>query len=376
MAVSTPNVNGPPRRIALVCGVCTERDAISNVVRLQERILRDAGHDVVVFSHYTEVEDPDHVTVTDPWMLMREPRHADADLVVLHFGIQYGLFDSLQLSHDSPRVVHFHNVTPPRLLSGSARRQAELGLRQLVVAEAADVVWSDSSHNTECLLEWTDVPEDRIRPMPLAVPWIHNADAEKIGRRSGPTEVLYVGRFTPAKGVDDLVAAVGLLPEVVKRDLVVRLVGSSQHSDADHLAAIRESISGSGLPIRIETDLSDEDLRSRYARADVFVTASHHEGFCIPVIEALASGCRVVATDTGALPETVGRFGRIVPDADVEALSAALAETISELGDCVGARDVEDLSAYLGRFTEAAFRDRTLRAVDELFDGGARLPAR
>ena len=227
---------GAPHRIALVCGVCTAHDAISNVVRLQERLLRDAGHDVVVFSHHSEFVDDRHVEVTDPLMLQRQPDYVGADLVILHFGIQYGLFDSLLMSHDGRRVVHFHNVTPPELLSGPAQVQALRGIDQITIAEAADRVWSDSEHNTECLLEWTDVAPERVVPMPLSVPWLHRIEetfAREVNDRPETLQLLYVGRFAPAKGVGVLVEAVAGLPAVLRSRTVLRLLGSSTHSDLE-----------------------------------------------------------------------------------------------------------------------------------------------
>ena len=141
------DASGPDRRprIALMSGICVRHDAISNVVRAQEEILASAGYDVRVYVQHTDFPGGRHHAVSDPWLLQRDDWYVSADLVVLHFGINYGLFDSLGLTHRGVRVVHFHNVTPPDLLHGDARDAAVRGIDQLSIAARADRIWSDSA---------------------------------------------------------------------------------------------------------------------------------------------------------------------------------------------------------------------------------------
>lgn len=349
-----------------MAGICTRHDAISNVVRLQEEILVDAGHDVRVYVQHTDFPGGRHVAVSDPWLLQRDEWYASADLVVLHFGIRYGLFDSLGLSHPGVRVVHFHNVTPPELLTGASREAAVKGIDQLSIATRADQIWSDSSYNTACLLEWTDVDPARVVPMQLSTPW---ADDTPLGG-SRERRVISVGRLVPAKGQLDLVAAVAALPAPMREGLEVDLIGATSASDPDYIAQLQVAIAAGGLEdtVRIELDLPDDELRARYLRAAVFVSTSRHEGFCVPVIEAIASGCRVIATDAGALAETVGPCGRLVGIGDVDALRGALADALDDAEHRRASTAACD--AHLATFSSTAFRDRTLEAVDRLLTAG------
>ncbi|MFN7147878.1 MAG: glycosyltransferase [Microthrixaceae bacterium] len=355
------------RRIVLMAGICTRHDAISNVVRTQEEVLSEAGYDVRVYAQHTDFPGGRHVTVSDPWLLQRDEWYASADLVVLHFGIRYGLFDSLGLSHPGVRVVHFHNITPPELLGGESRHAAVRGIDQLAIATRADHVWSDSAHNTECLLEWTDVDPDRVSLMQLSTAW-----AEDPVPAGGPREhrVISVGRLVSAKGQLDLVAAVAALPAALREGLEVDLIGATSASDPDYVAQVQRAITASGLDgtVRVELDLADDELRARYLRAAVFVSTSRHEGFCVPVIEAIASGCRVITTDAGALPETVGPCGRLVGVGDVAALGAALTSALADAGKEPARTPACD--AHLATFSREAFRDRTLAAVDRLLGAG------
>ncbi len=356
-------------RIAIMSGICTRHDAISNVVRTQEELLAAAGYDVRVVVQHTDFPGGRHVTVSDAWLLQRDDWYASADLVILHFGIRYSLFDSLGLSHRGRRVVHFHNVTPPDLLTGHARHAAVAGIDQASITSLADEVWSDSDYNTRCLLEWTDVHPDRVRLMQLCTPW---ADSEHLGDPrdargpDGGARIIAVGRLVPAKGQLDLVEAVAQLPAQWREGLEVDLIGATDASDPDYIEDLDRRIDELGLGdvIRLELDLSDEDLLARYRLADVFASTSRHEGFCVPVIEAIASGCRVVSTDAGALPETVGPCGQLVPVGDVAALAAALQVAIES-----GPLSPDEHSVrvrHLETFSRRRFSERLLDRVAAL----------
>jgi glycosyltransferase involved in cell wall biosynthesis len=106
-------------------------------------------------------------------------------------------------------------------------------------------------------------------------------------------------------------------------------------------------------------------LSGLYEGAHVFASASKHEGFCVPVIEALAAGCRVVATDAGALADTVGPCGSVVPLGDRSALSDALANAVEESRRSEPSEMPTGCRAHLSRFGAAGFKDRLAAAVED-----------
>ena len=106
-----------------------------------------------------------------------------------------------------------------------------------------------------------------------------------------------------------------------------------------------------------------ETLTALYRDAAVFVMASHHEGFCVPVVEAQARGLLVVASDAGALPETVAGGGIVVPVRDLDALAAALRTAVDHV--TTDGRATPDWT-HLHRYSMRAFEQRFLAAVDEV----------
>lgn len=371
-------------RVAIVSGVCVRHDAISNAILEQRRALIAAGCEVTVFVQSSDcLEHPDVVLVPDAWALESDPQYATSDVVIAHFGVHHPLFSSLLLSHPGRCVVHFHNVTPPELLDHGTRTLAHDSLLQLSIADRADEIWAVSPHNAEVFRQWCDADPPPVLLMPLAVGAADHPSRRDPGPlgEGEPVVVLGVGRFVRPKGTSDLVEAAGLLPPELGPVHLV-LAGSSRYSDPAEMARVRAGIDElpSHVTGQIELDVSDEELASRFGSADLFASASHHEGFCVPVVEALAAGCSVVVTDAGALPDTVGECGRIVASNAPIALAGALAEAIRERrrgegpwdrGE-IGDRWFERVREHLRPNTTASVDRRLVDAVRRLAGDGSR----
>ena len=145
--------------------------------------------------------------------------------------------------------------------------------------------------------------------------------------------MLCVATITPRKGHAELVEALALASRRLPRaDWHLRCVGSLERDPAC-AARLRDRIASHGLAGRIElAGERDEDVVDRlYGEADVFVLASHHEGYGMVLAEALAHGLPVVSTRAGAIPETVPpAAGLLVPPGDVDALAEALCRILAE----------------------------------------------
>jgi glycosyltransferase involved in cell wall biosynthesis len=318
--------------VSVVTGVIVYRDAISNVCRQQVEALtagaraRGLRLDLKIYTHGAHVPDSRLVLAQDPWTVAADPHFQESDLVLFQFGIYYPLFDAILLAPRAARVLAcFQGITPPALLGPEHHDTLRASFRQAVNLRAADcvIVSSGLIRNDAIGL---GVPADRVVSLPLAGSF-QPPDGPVPGRPERPgLAVLYVGRFVPSKGVHDLIAALRLARADLPQPLTVALVGSRTFSDAQYLTGLQDAVRDHGLGdiVRFRFDVSDCELTREMLAADVLVMPSYHEGFCVPVVEALSCGTAVICADAGALPETSGGLGLCYPVGDAAALAGHL----------------------------------------------------
>ena len=139
---------------------------------------------------------------------------------------------------------------------------------------------------------------------------------EKTHRREGPLKILSVMRLDRAKFPECLIEAIAPL------DAHLKLIGQGELEEA-----LRQQVSRLGLQERVEfvRQVPNCEIHAHYQEADVFAMATHYEGFCIPVLEAMAAGLPVVASSTGPIPEVLSGTGWIV-DKQPAAFTRALGD--------------------------------------------------
>lgn len=316
-----------PLKVAIINGVCLKADAISQSVHGTAVALRDAlGAECKVFTYRCEFPDLLHRIVSSPVDIVTDQDYLGADLVLFHFGIYYDLFNSILIAPlQARKVVRYHNITPKEFLPASEHRLIGKSLDQRANIGVADEVWADSEYNRQDLISY-GIDPSRIVVSPLFVKF--SGDESKPKRTvTDPVELLYVGRFVQSKGVHDLISAIATLPADCP-PVQLRMVGNVDLSDAAYVAKIREEIDRlpSGHSVVFEGKVADERLQRCFIDADVFIIPSYHEGFCVPLIEAMRFGCVPIASDAGNLPNLISGMGPVIKAGDVPGLVRAITD--------------------------------------------------
>jgi glycosyltransferase involved in cell wall biosynthesis len=325
-------------RVSFINGVCVRHDAISNAVADEIGWLSAAGADVLLYTYACEQPGIEARIVSGVGAIVADQHFQQSDLIVLHYGITYPLFDAIALKPRRARaLVVFHNITPPELLPPSARVTIEKSFRQLSNLGFADYVACDSGTNLDVLRAHGVKTPARV--LSLALHSDVTAPFAKPSFSGGPVRILFIGRFVRSKGARDLIAAAtaAAARQTDAPGIRVDLVGNTKFSDPDYLAQTRkeaedaERRSGRRLAFFFHGDANDDDKRRLLADADIFALPTYHEGFCVPILEALGSGCAVVSYDNSNVPAISGGFARLAPTGDHSALSAQLIDAISEV---------------------------------------------
>jgi glycosyltransferase involved in cell wall biosynthesis len=306
-------------RVALLSYNARAHDAIGNHVAETAAFFADRGAAVRVFVESMDRLHPalhelarvvDRVEPSGPvWDDL-----ADADLVITQFAQSCKVLNFLPLlAGGKPRLlIDYHGVTPPDLWSGPHRELLERGQQQRGLIWCVDAAIAHSEYTRRELITATGFPGERIHRLPLVVDharfrperarWLH----QRLGLDNAKL-LLYVGRVAPNKRVSLLVEALPQLPAHVH----VVVIGDISDIYAAEAERCRHRARELHVANRVHLlgQLDEPDLAAAYRSADTLVIPSRHEGFCVPVIEAMASGLPVIAARSTALPETVGDAG-------------------------------------------------------------------
>jgi glycosyltransferase involved in cell wall biosynthesis len=299
--------------------------------------LRDAGWTVDVVGLRGEYPHPDAAARAAARSALAA---FDAGALVMVDGLALGTLpgEVLREQHRLRLVALVHH--PLALETGlDAETAAELESSERRALEAVRLIVVTSSATAATLgrygvdSERVAVVEPGTDPAPLAR-----------GSETTP-HLIAVGSLVPRKGYETLIAAMARLSD---RPWHLTCVGSLDR-DPETAAIIRRAIADHGLEKRVTLigELGERDLAAEYHRADLFVLATHYEGFGMAVAEALARGLPVVSTPTGGIPRLVGQeAGILVPPGDVGALAKALARVLDapvlRADLCAAARRVRD----------------------------------
>lgn len=353
-------------RVALYSGLCVQHDAISNSLRLKLDLMESwcangLPVEAVAFVHFSDCDDPRIHAVDSVADLLQIPAFRAADVHIFEFGIYYPLFDSVfLLPEGTPAGAVYHNVTPPALADDPGSRSVlDRSLIQRYNLSRMRHVACNSEFSRRELLVLGFPPEQvSVIPLPPGRA-LHLPNVTGRRQREGVIEVLFVGRFVRAKGVIDLLDAVSSLVDNGRRNFRLTMAGNPQLSTPHILVELEDRCSRPPLSdvVRIVRAPDDRQLAKLYVGADLFVIPSYHEGYCVPVVEALATGCQVIAYDSSNLPYVLGDLGQLVRTGDVAELAATLQESIVRLTAARERGEPSPVRTTRGEMDECAWRE-------------------
>ncbi len=310
-------------------------DAIGNhVVRVRDT-LREAGYHSEIFA------DDIHPPVRHLARHYRQfdlPAGGSAPWLLYHLSTGSPMASWLSRS-PAPVAVDYHNITPARYFgrwmpeAGARARQARSELRML--APKCRLSFAHSGYSA------AELEADGYRDaavVPLLIDFSdYDAPADPDARARlqrlaarGGARWLFVGRFVASKGQHDLIAAFATFRRLFDPRARLALVGD--WTLGAYVRDLERMVTDLGLEEAVELPgvLTFPQLLAEYRAASVYVSLSEHEGFCVPVLEAMHFGVPVVALARSAVPETVGDGALLLESKDPVVVAAGVHRVLTD----------------------------------------------
>lgn len=292
------------------------RDAVGNHVLRTQRDLAELGAHADIWAGWV---DPSLGGRARRWQRFERTRSKRGRRrILLYQAASYsgGMVDFLAGRAD-PTVVSYHNLTPASFLApydGSAAHDLALAMAELRRLVARTRVAVAASEFNAADLRRMGVERVHVIPPYVGLGFRGRPDQRTLERlratRRG-IDLVFVGRLSPNKGHADLVRLVATLRASIDPHARLFLVGSpGPRLYVDWIARLIDRVAPGAVVLT--AGVSDAELAAYYAHADVFVCMSKHEGFCIPLVEAMRARLPVLAYQAGAVGDTLAGAGVLV----------------------------------------------------------------
>jgi glycosyltransferase involved in cell wall biosynthesis len=362
-----------PVRIDQVVHILAYNDAIGNHVMQMREVLRGAGFASDIY--YGEVH-PELKAEARP--LEEMPAERPGSWLLFHHSIGTKVVAPV-LARREPLVIDYHNITPPELIDGWAPGVvAELELGEEQLRKLAPKAFYGMAHSefSEGELKEAGCARSRVVPPLFEMPAFSDPDRSVVAQLSaekqkGGSDWLFVGRISPHKAQHDLVKALACSRQLYDSHARLHLVGTSLGEDYPRAVQRFAARLGVAEALEMPGAVSSEVLSAYFDMADVFVCVSDHEGFCVPLVEAMARGVPVVAYDSAAVGETVGDAGLVLEEKSALTVATAVDrvrrdESLSQRLSGSGKRRASELSMPASGEQVVAAIEEAVKIAEEL----------
>jgi glycosyltransferase involved in cell wall biosynthesis len=319
------------------------------------RVLRQQGIAIQIFHNYPNGPLPDDILP-----LVHQADYAQyqpgADLTILQYPVWFPLAERFR-QVPGAAIFWYHGVTPPALWG------ARPGLEMVQTAEIrTEIAWHShlavaaSPFTADELHRHSDYPRDRIRVVPLRI------DVDELARKPAAEELtalrrqwrgegkrilLYVGRIAGNKRIDLLIRG---LAQLQRTNVMLLIVGDVALNDASRILHPELEALASQLGVSHQVVFTGRvpQITPYLHMADIVLLPSQHEGFGVPVAEAMAAGTPVIASASGALPWVIG--ADLPPDSSPDSSGASPEQLAGGLLFVEG--KVDDLVVQISRLLD------------------------
>jgi glycosyltransferase involved in cell wall biosynthesis len=326
-------------RILILIPTFQPNDAVGNDVLGMYQTLRGAGYDTTIYAQFVH---PAHARITSilSSVAAAGPWDDTEAILIYHHAIDWDLGEQILAKSKNRIVIKYHNVTPPHFYSRYAEHYYWACVKGIQATERlaklpGTWIWGDSQYNADEFIR-LGVSSARCR----VVPPLHRIedlarepfDAVVAGvYRDRVANILFVGGIRPNKGHARALEVLSAYKQMTDTPARVIFAGNYDGNLKSYMDELQEYVAKLDLDpedVVFATSVSPSQLRAYYMTASLFLCVSEHEGFCVPLVEAMSFRVPIAAWATTAVGETAGDAGWIAESANPGELAAAAAEII------------------------------------------------
>ena len=283
-------------------------DAISNHVLEIKEILKSWGYESEIYAHHI------HPKLKNDAKLYTEYKNSSCgNILLFHYSIGSEITDFVRSLPDK-KVLIYHNITPHSYFNGINDTLINLlkdGRSELgSFSDEVVLALGDSEYNRE-ELEVLGFKNTGVLPIIIDFEKYAQKPTKKIMDKfnDGHSNILFIGRISPNKKQDDIIKTFYFYKKYIDPKARLFLVGSYEGIEKYHEQLINLIKKLDINDVIITGNVDFKDLLAYYKIADVFISMSEHEGFCVPLLECMYFELPILAYNSTAIPYTLNGSG-------------------------------------------------------------------
>lgn len=343
-------------------------DGIGNDCIAMHRALKEAGYDAAIFAANV---DPHIRELGIQNVNLLENYTDNADIILCHIAYKWNFMLKLD-KLNGRKIFVWHNITPPHFLEEYGEFESAAGCRKGLeqvrqIRYTPQLCLTSSNYNKRDLENMGYTCPIHIFPhlAEFKQESEEDFDQDLLARYQddGFVNILFVGRISPNKKQQDIIRAFYNYHTFINPRSRLFIVGGG-NEDSAYCMALKAYPEAIGLDNVVFTGhVTDRQKASYYKLADVFLCMSEHEGFCVPLLEAMHYRVPIIAYDSSAVTETLGGAGLLLKSKD----PAVTAEAIDRLQKDTKLRNtlIDNGTERLADFAEDKVKSVLLKEISE-----------
>lgn len=302
-----------------------EGDAVTNQMLMIRDLLREKGFESDIYAEFIPESLRNNI-------LSIHQYKGDRDAILfIHHSMGFDGFDQI-ISLPDKKAIIYHNITPEHFFKDEQTRQyVRKGRWQAAeYRKHVDYAIADSNYNRQELLRMGYTQVD-VMPVHISVNRFDKviADQKRLAEMAETQNILFVGRVVENKCQEDILRAFAIYHQVFQPKSRLVLVGDTSGSYGSRLLQLAETL-GVRDALLLTGKITEEELKAYYQSASLFLCMSEHEGFGVPLLEAMAMKVPVMAYRSSAIPETMGGAGILLLDKQPKYVAALMSAILTD----------------------------------------------